>query len=92
MSVIWRKHHTDAFIADEKTVDAVIRNFEIIGEAARQMPNDFTTEHPEIPWRDLADFRNVLIHEYFGVDLRTLWQIFEMNLGELKTKLDAVIE
>ncbi|MDY6991727.1 MAG: DUF86 domain-containing protein [Pseudomonadota bacterium] len=75
------------FIADDKTVDAVVRNFEIIGEAARQIPKTFKETSPDIPWRDIADFRNVLIHEYFGVDLHTLWQIIEMNLGELKNQL-----
>lgn len=77
----------EEFVADDKTVDAVVRNFEIIGEAARQMPAEFKATGSQIPWRDMADFRNVLIHEYFGVDLRTLWQIIELNLGELKQQL-----
>jgi uncharacterized protein with HEPN domain len=78
------------FSKDDKTVDAVIRNFEIIGEAANQLPAEFTAQHPRIPWRDLADFRNVLIHQYFGVDLRMVWEIAEMNLGELKQQLQAI--
>ncbi|MDM8568322.1 DUF86 domain-containing protein [Thiotrichales bacterium HSG1] len=80
----------DSFIKDEKTVDAVIRNFEIIGEAANQMPKDFTTKYPEIPWRDLSNFRNVLIHAYFGVDLHMVWQIFELDLGTLKKQLKEI--
>ncbi len=75
---------------DDKTVDAVIRNFEIIGEAANQLPPEFIRQHPHIPWRDLADFRNILIHQYFGVDLRMIWEIVEMNLGELKQQLHAI--
>lgn len=80
----------ETFLADDKTVDAVVRNFEIIGEAARQIPETFKETYPGIPWRDMADFRNVLIHEYFGVDLGILWQVIEMNLGELKKQLQEL--
>ncbi len=79
------------FLADEKTIDAVIRNFEIIGEAARQMPEDFILQNPSIPWRDIRDFRNVLIHEYFGVSLKTVWEILQINLPELKIQLEKLI-
>ena len=80
----------DEFIADGKTVDAVVRNFEVIGEAARQLPDKFKQQHSAVPWRDLADFRNVLIHEYFGVDLKLVWQIIELDLAELKRRLAAI--
>jgi len=80
----------DQFIADERTVDAVVRNFEIIGEATAQLPASFKDAHPHIPWRDIADFRNVLIHEYFGVNLPTLWEIVEMNLDELRKQLSEL--
>lgn len=82
----------ETFINDEKTVDAVIRNFEIIGEAANQMPKTFTEYHSEIPWRDLSDFRNVLIHAYFGVDLQMVWQIVEFDLETLKKKMQNIEE
>ena len=62
-----------AFNRDEKTQDAVIRNFEIIGEAAKRVPDGFRTLHPEIPWRVMAGFRDVLIHGYEGVDLARVW-------------------
>ena len=80
----------ETFIKDEKTIDAVIRNFEIIGEAANQIPEDFIEKHHEIPWRDLSDFRNVLIHAYFGVDLRMVWQIFELHLPLLEKQLSEI--
>ena len=60
----------DDFIADNKTIDAVVRNFEIIGEAANRVPNEFRAAHPEIPWIRISGFRNRLIHEYFGVDYK----------------------
>ncbi|WP_353571624.1 DUF86 domain-containing protein [Candidatus Albibeggiatoa sp. nov. BB20] len=77
----------ETFVNDEKTIDAVVRNFEIIGEAANQMPKTFTKRYPAIPWRDLSDFRNVLIHAYFGVDLQMVWQIFELDLDTLKEQI-----
>jgi uncharacterized protein with HEPN domain len=56
-------------------VDAVVRNFEIIGEASNRIPDDFKTEHPEIEWRRIIGFRNRIIHEYFGIDYENLWRI-----------------
>ena len=58
------------FLADDKTIDAVVRNFEIIGEAARRVPENFKVDHPEIEWRGMAGLRNRIIHEYFGVDYK----------------------
>lgn len=58
----------DTFIEDDKTIDAVVRNFEIIGEAANRIDPDFQTKNPEIEWKRIRGFRNRIIHEYFGVD------------------------
>ncbi len=63
----------DQFIADKKTVDAVVRNFEIIGEASKLISENIKINNPLIEWRELTDFRNVLIHEYFGIDYEILW-------------------
>lgn len=59
---------------DRKTIDAVIRNLEIIGEATAHLPADFKKIHPEIPWNKIQGIRNILIHEYFGVDTDVLWK------------------
>jgi len=64
----------DNFKSDTKTVDAVVRNFEIIGEAAAHMPEEIVAGHPEIPWQDMRDMRNVLAHEYFGIDEKIVWE------------------
>jgi uncharacterized protein with HEPN domain len=64
----------DAFLSDRETQDAVIRNLEIIGEAVRNIPLAFRAAHPGVPWQQAAALRNVLIHEYFGVDLRIVWR------------------
>jgi uncharacterized protein with HEPN domain len=61
------------FKSDQRTIDAVVRNLEIIGEAARHIPNTIIQEYPHIPWKHIRDMRNVLIHEYFGVDISIIW-------------------
>lgn len=73
----------DQFVEDRKTIDAVIRNFIIIGEAASHLPEDFTEMHPDFPWREMRDMRNIVIHEYFGVDNRIVWATLQKNLPPL---------
>ncbi len=75
------------FAADERTVDAVIRNIEIIGEAARQVPEAIRTRYPAIPWRRVIGFRNIVVHEYFAVDVNIVWTILRENLPLLKQTL-----
>jgi uncharacterized protein with HEPN domain len=62
----------ESFAADKKTVNAVIRSLEVLGEATKQIPVPFRKKHPEIPWSKMAGMRDVLIHDYMGVDLRTV--------------------
>lgn len=71
------------FSADNKSIDAVVRNLEIIGEASRNIPTTIKTKHPEIPWKRMVGLRNVIAHEYFGVDIRIIWQIATRNLPEV---------
>ncbi len=67
----------DAFVSDERTVDAVVRNFEIIGEAASRLPEDFRKENPNIDWVRIRGLRNRVVHDYFGIDLSIVWNIIE---------------
>jgi uncharacterized protein with HEPN domain len=71
------------FISDGKTVDAVIRNFEIIGEAANRLPEDFKDNYPEIDWYRIRGFRNRIVHDYFGIDYDIVWVIKETFLPNL---------
>jgi uncharacterized protein with HEPN domain len=76
----------DQFKSDSKTVDAVIRNFDI-GEAANRLTENYKNNNPEIEWSHLRGFRNLIVHEYFGIDLEIVWHIIEENLPELLTVL-----
>lgn len=73
----------EEFIADSKTVDAVIRNFEIIGEAANRLPDDYKLSHPHIDWHKIRGFRNRIVHDYFGIDYSIVWHIKETFLSEM---------
>ncbi|MGB3466246.1 MAG: HepT-like ribonuclease domain-containing protein [Cyclobacteriaceae bacterium] len=81
----------DSFAADEKTIDAIIRNFEIIGEAANRIDDDFRIHNPEIEWNRLRGFRNRIVHEYFGIDLEIVWNIIETYLITLIDWLETMI-
>ena len=76
------------FQQDEKTVDAVVRNLEIVGEATRQLPADFVTRFPKVPWRQMAGLRNRVVHDYFGLDLEIIWQIVRYDLPSLRVQLE----
>jgi uncharacterized protein with HEPN domain len=72
-----------AFMADEKTVDAVVRNISVIGEAAKQLPENFKERHPEIPWAQMAGMRNRIVHDYAGVDLEIVWRVITEAMPDL---------
>ncbi len=83
----------DTFSQDDKTIDAVIRNFEIIGEASGRLPKDFKTQCSEIDWERIRGFRNRIVHDYFGVDHAIVWNIIENFLpGILKAMKSALGE
>jgi len=82
----------DDFQKDEKTIDAVIRNFIVIGEAARNVPDDISAEYPNIPWRVMGDMRNFAVHEYWGVELSTIWKTIQDDLPPLVPSLNRVID
>ena len=73
----------EMYESDIKTRFAVERNFEIIGEAAARISEDFKMDHPEIEWRILKDFRNFIVHEYFGINNEIIWDTIQIRLPEL---------
>jgi uncharacterized protein with HEPN domain len=82
----------EQFSCDTKTVDAVVRNFEIIGEAAAHVPEEIVVRHPEIPWQDMRDMRNVLAHEYFGINENIVWDTIQVDLPPLVPQLKNLLE
>lgn len=72
---------------DCKTVDAVVRNLEVIGEAARNMPDEVLEQYPNIPWGNMVSLRNKVIHEYFGIDMDILWKTIKEDLPPLKSQI-----
>lgn len=80
------------FTDDDKTVDAVVRNFEIIGEAANKIDDDFKILNPELEWKKLRGFRNRIVHEYFGIDKEIVWTIIQNDLQNYSDNLEAIIE
>lgn len=77
----------EEFTSDSKTIDAVIRNFEIIGEAANRLTDEFKDKHPHIDWHRIRGFRNRIVHDYFGIDYSIVWQIKETFLPDLLENL-----
>jgi len=82
----------NSFIADDKTIDAVVRNFEIIGEAANRIDPDFRLRNPEIEWKRIRGFRNRIVHVYFGIDYEIVWSIIQDDLGNLIDHLRVLID
>lgn len=82
----------DDFMADKKTVNAVIRSLEIIGEATGKIPEDIRMRYSDVPWDEIIGMRNRLIHEYFGVDLDIVWQTIQDDLMPLETAIKAILD
>jgi len=81
----------DDFIVDDKTSSAVIRKFEIIGEATKHIPDWIKDKYPEIPWKYMAGMRDRLIHGYFGIDYKLVWNTIKVDLPNLRIELERVL-
>lgn len=80
----------ERFRQDEKTTDAVVRNLEVVGEAARRLPEEFITRYPKVPWRQAAGLRNRVVHDYFGLDLEMIWEVIRHDLPKLRQQLETL--
>jgi uncharacterized protein with HEPN domain len=78
------------FFTDSQIQDSVLRRLEIIGEAVKNIPNNFRDKYPQIPWKNIAGLRDILIHEYFGVNIRRAWKVVTEDLPSLKIKIIEV--
>ena len=81
----------EEFLREELIQDAVIRNLEIIGEAAKRVDEDYRVAHSQIPWRGMAALRDVLIHQYEGIELERVWAVVEGDLPLIKQAIAAVL-
>ncbi len=82
----------DDFIGDETLKRAFVRSLEIIGEASRNVPEEFRQENPDVEWRDMAGMRNVLIHGYFGIDYKIVWDVITNHIPLLLKNINKIIK
>jgi uncharacterized protein with HEPN domain len=82
----------EGFSKNEMVIDAVIRNFEVIGEAVNNIPDDVKADYPDVEWSETVGFRNVMIHDYFGIDVEAIWDTIEENIPTLKEHITAVLK
>lgn len=82
----------ETFLQNRMIQDAVIRNFEIIGEATKRLSVDFRAKYPNIPWQQMAGFRDILIHDYLKVNVNRVWGVVEQNLPKLKAAIEIILQ
>ena len=81
-----------SFSKDKKTINAVIRSLEVMGEAAKKIPKEIRDKYSEIPFKSMAGIRDKLIHEYHGIDLDIIWNVIKLEIPHLKPKLEKLLE
>ncbi|MCD6171773.1 MAG: DUF86 domain-containing protein [Thermoplasmata archaeon] len=82
----------EEFVGDDKTKSAVIRKFEIIGEATKNIPDEIKEKYPKLPWKEMAGMRDRLIHGYFGIDTKLVWDTIHEELPLLKPDIEEVLQ
>ena len=81
----------DAFMGDEMAQDATLRNLQILAESTQRLSDDIRSTQPEVPWREIAGFRNVLAHDYLGIKLDRIWETCQTGLPQLKIAVEAML-
>ena len=82
----------ETFARDETLRRAFVRSLEIVGEAAKKVPEDFRAEHPAVEWRAMAGMRDRLIHDYFGVDYELVWDVVQKRIPELRKQVSSILD
>jgi uncharacterized protein with HEPN domain len=82
----------EAFLENRLVIDAVVRNLEVIGEAARHIPDEVQSRYPDLPWVEMKGMRNILIHEYFGISLEIIWKTVRDNLPPVEKRLKILVK
>lgn len=95
-AIEWIEEYTrdgkDIFINDHKTQDAVLRNLHTLSESVQRLSTPLKDKHPEVDWRVIAGFRNVIVHDYLGIDLDQIWDIVRDDLPELKRAVQKILD
>ena len=82
----------EKFVRDRKTINAVIRSLEVMGEASKKIPSEIRSKYPEVPWKYMAGMRDKLIHEYHGVDLEIVWKVIKGEIPILKPMIEKIVD
>lgn len=82
----------EEFLADSKTFDAVVRNLAIIGEAAKKIPAEFRRSHPEIEWKKVTGLRDIVVHDYFGIDDDIIWDVVSSKIPQLQLAIALILK
>lgn len=83
---------TEDLLKAETIQDAIVRRLEIIGEAVKNIPANFKKNHPDIDWKRIAGMRDIIVHEYFGIDLKLIYKIATKNIPDLKEKIQKILK
>src|SRR3989344_4296791 len=87
IEVFMNEVNKENFFKNTEKQSAIVRQLEIIGEAAKNLPSDFTNKYSDIPWKDIVGMRDKLMHHYFGVNLETIWRTIKLDIPDLKQKI-----
>jgi uncharacterized protein with HEPN domain len=82
----------ESFIGDKKTVNAVVRSIEVIGEASKHIPSDIRAKRPDVPWKDMAGMRDKCIHDYVGIDFEVVWTAVKDELPVIRPKIQSLFD
>jgi uncharacterized protein with HEPN domain len=80
------------FVADQMIQDAVVRNLQILSESIQRLTPLYQTKYPDIPWKNIGQFRNVIVHDYLGIDVDVIWDILEKDLSSLKASVKTILD